>query len=279
MSITVKEVGRSSQVGTSPTRERRYTILNAADVDAAEAALLSGTLVTKPSGFAGIPSTDNSLIFDSADLDMRDNSATTFDAVVNYRKIKAITPASTNDEEISFDISSQTVRVTQGKANVSKTAVSGTAPDFKGGIGYNGERFEGADIFAEQFSFTITKYKAAADVTNTYIQNLRNAAFHYNNATFRGQAAGECLFVGASGSKRNDDDYAIAHKFLVSKNLASIAVGDVTVAAKKGWEYLWALYESEEDATAKKLTPRPVAAYVEQVYDSIDLATTLGLTA
>ena len=35
---------------------------------------------------------------------------------------------------------------------------------------------------------------------------------------------------------------------------------------KEGWHYLWVRYEDEKDEAAKVLTRRPVAAYVEQVY-------------
>lgn len=284
MSITIKEVGISSASGTSPNRERSYTVLGASDIDAAEAALTDGTGVTKPVGWTGIPTTDAALPLDNLEVVMRDNSATTFDATASYDKgggsASSPTPPATSDEEISFDISSQTARVTQSKSTTSSTAVGGQqATDRKGGIGWDGERYQGADVFVELFSFTITKYVPVASVTNAYVQGLRDAAFRYNSAAFRGMAAGECLFVGASGSKRNDDDYAIAHKFLGSKNATNIAVGDITVPAKLGWEYLWAEYEAEEDATAKKLTPRPTVAHVERLYDSIDFPTALGLTA
>ena len=48
----------------------------------------------------------------------------------------------------------------------------------------------------------------------------------------------------------------------------NIVIGDITVPAKGGWEYLWVLYEDQEDATAKRIVKRPIAAYVEQVRES-----------
>ena len=42
---------------------------------------------------------------------------------------------------------------------------------------------------------------------------------------------------------------------------------DITGINKWGWEYLWVRYADAEDATAKALVKRPVAVYVEKVYD------------
>jgi len=279
MSITIIESGVSSQSGSAPTREQNYIVLGAAGISEAEAALISGTSVTKPSGWSGFPQVIGSLVADTLDVTMHGASESTFEASVGYKKAKRPDPPETNAEEVSFDISSQTIKVTQSKETISKTAASGDAPDFKGGVGFDGEKFQGADVMVEAFSFSITLYKPIAQITNAYIQTLRNAAFRTNTDTFKGMAPGECLFVGASGSKRNEDDYAIAHKFMAVKNATGLSVGDITGISKKGWEYMWALYENEEDDTAKKVTPRPTAAYVERLYDSIAFASTLGLTA
>ena len=44
------------------------------------------------------------------------------------------------------------------------------------------------------------------------------------------------------------------------------------MASKKGWEYLWVRYADEEDAAAKMLVKRPIAAYVEKVYEEGDFS-------
>jgi len=41
---------------------------------------------------------------------------------------------------------------------------------------------------------------------------------------------------------------------------------EIVGIAKGGWQYLWVLYEDEEDADAKRMVKRPAAVYVEQVY-------------
>ena len=91
-----------------------------------------------------------------------------------------------------------------------------------------------------------------------------------NSGSFKGLAAGECLFLGASGSMRAGGDWEITFKFAGSPNRTNIRVGDITVPSKKGWEYLWVKYSEQEDTAAKAIVQRPVAAYVEKVYDDGD---------
>ena len=50
------------------------------------------------------------------------------------------------------------------------------------------------------------------------------------------------------------------------------SVGPITGISKKGWEYLWVRYAEVEDESAQVLVKRPVAAYVEKVYDSANFA-------
>lgn len=286
MTIAIKYNAVRSTSGSSPSRERNYTIVGAADIDAAEAAISSGTQVTSPGGFTGIGSNDNGMPLDSLEVTELDGVAATkvHKAVATYQSASssgAQTPPETSSEEISFDLASQTTKVMISKQRIStevSPSAAGDAPDLQG-IGWDGKKFTGVDAMVEVFSFTITKYVPVASMDNTYISNIRAAAFKYNDEPFRGFADGEVLFAGASGSKRNDDDYAIAFKFLVSENAMELEVGDITGIDKLGWDYLWVAYEQAEDTAAKMITPKPVAAYVEQIYGSANLPSLLGISA
>ena len=77
---------------------------------------------------------------------------------------------------------------------------------------------------------------------------------------------------GASGSKRGSDDWEIAYKFAASPNRSNFSVGDITGISKKGWEYMWVRYEDAEDAAAKAIVKKPVAVYVEKVYEEGNFA-------
>ena len=49
-------------------------------------------------------------------------------------------------------------------------------------------------------------------------------------------------------------------------------MGEITGIAKKGWEYLWVRYADAKDDTAKAIVKKPIAAYVEKVYEEGNFA-------
>jgi len=185
---------------------------------------------------------------------------------------------SRRESQYTFETGGATSHITQSLGTVARYAASGyTAPDFYGAIGVNGDSVDGTDITVPVFNFTETYRVPSSTVTGTYKMNLFNCTGKTNNAIFRGFAIGEVLFLGASGTKTGLDDWEIAFKFAASPNVSSLSIGGgITVSAKAGWDYLWVRFADAEDTTANALVKRPVAAYVERVYQSADF-TTMGL--
>ena len=46
----------------------------------------------------------------------------------------------------------------------------------------------------------------------------------------------------------------------------------ITGISKKGWEYMWVRYADSEDAAAKAIVKKPVAVYIERVYEEGNFA-------
>ena len=126
---------------------------------------------------------------------------------------------------------------------------------------------EGVDITVPVYHFAETHYLAADVVTETYRGVLFSLTGRINNSAFKGFAAGECLFLGATGSMRDLGDWEINFRFAASPNATGLTIGNITGISKKGWEYLWVRYADVEDGAAHTLVKRPVAVYVEQVYE------------
>lgn len=269
MSVTVKEVKRSRSLTTGQNKSARREYVaygDVADPDDIELAVL---------GVA--PLTASGLVRQSVTVTARDESEYVFDVTVDYGKREQQEPGETGSEEISFEIAPQTTRITQSKSTRWKQPVS--APDYKGGIGYKKDGFEGVDVFVESFSFSVTKFVPAAQVTNAYIAQLRDAAFKVNNASWRGFDEGEVLFLGAAGSKRDAESYSLTFRFSVSKN-GTVDVGNgIPPVFKYGWDYVWVKYDKLADPRSQELIERPAAVYVEKVYDGADFETLLGLGA
>ncbi len=140
--------------------------------------------------------------------------------------------------------------------------------ELAGIIGFDGENINGTEITVPVYEFSETHYFNKEDVDFGYRLNLFKLTGTVNNAPFREAAVGECLFLGASGSySESDARWEIQFRFAVQPNKENIQIGDITVDAKKGWEYLWIQYQTSVDDTVKSLIKKPVAVYVEKVYE------------
>lgn len=263
ITVTEKFGRRLSEEG-----ELSYDIAGTTDAAAARAAMI-----------AAAPSTFGGLLLDTASASVEEIEAGEgYVGRVSYKATGA--SPDTGESKFSFDTGGGTQHITQSIANISKTAAAGTAPDCKGAIGVTKDSIEGTDILLRQFSFTFKKYKSVAAMTATYIGYLYNQTATVNDADVTlavpmpdGTSvnvpflAGELLLTRVTGSDRPEKgDYELSFSFSASPNRTSIAVGDITVPAKKGWELLWVKYK--EEVSENSLVKQPIAAYVEKVYET-----------
>ena len=168
---------------------------------------------------------------------------------------------------LGFSTSGGTQHVNQSKGTT-KYAASGTAPDFKGAIGFDGQHVHGVDIGMGAYRFSEEWTLAAAAVSPAYRRTVKALTFTVNATAFRGFDPGEVLFEGAEGRRVKGDNYSVTFNFAVSRNATNLVVGDITVAAKTGWQYLWVFHKDAVDQGY--VVRQPAAAYVETVYDSAD---------
>ena len=203
-----------------------------------------------------------------------DTTATTgaWDVTVEYVAPEDAEPA-TGESSFSFDTGGGTQHITQSIQTVGSYAPAGkTPPNFKGAISVTERSVEGVDITIPVYHFSETHYLPDSQVTEAYRGILFALTGKVNDAAFKGCAAGECLFLGASGSKRGEDDWEITFRFAASPNRTNIQIGNITVASKKGWEYLWVQYTQEVDPAIHQVVKKPVAVYIEQVYEYGDFS-------
>lgn len=269
MPVTVSELAtsRSRSKGGSESTTLKYVVQGTDD----DAAVFTAIESARPSTYDGLP-------WETTTIEPID--ATAWRADVRYstraNTAKASPGAAIPTPELpvfSFDTTGGTIHITQSKANVSNHVASGTAPDYQGAINVTDDGVAGVDIVHRVYSFTEQWVVAADDVAD-----FQDAAYTLtgavNNAPFRGFAAGECLFMGARGTRRADGNYEVELLFSVSKNRTGVAVGTITGIAVEGWNVLWARYKSTVDAG--RVVQVPESAHVERVYDEGDFST-LGI--
>jgi hypothetical protein len=264
MSITVNEqFGR--RLGDKSS-EYFYLVLGTTDAADAKAAAEAATATTRD----GLHRDDVSVEELAATPGLEGGAVGGYIASVRYARAERAAPEVGDLPTYQFETRGGTQHITQSKATVNSYVASGTAPNFKGAIGVTDDTVEGTDIVSRVFTFSETHYLDDAVVTATYKGQLFGLTGKTNAAIFRDLAIGECLFLGAAGSRRGDGPWELSFAFAASPNLTGLTVGDITSIVKAGWDYLWVRYQDVVDTSAKMLVRRPLAVFVERVYGSGD---------
>lgn len=181
--------------------------------------------------------------------------------------------------EYSWDISGQTEHITRSLKTVESKGVqpngdAETPRNFNRAIGYvekTGE-VQGCDIISPKCEFSVTKLWPFISIN--YLKTVASLIGSVNLLPFYNFEAGEVLFLGQSGQPRdNSGKVAITYKFGVSLNRTNVEISQhITLANKRGWEYVWVSFGEKEDAVTKKRIAYPKAVYVEEVYPKKDFA-------
>ena len=262
MPITIVEMfesGRSTEGGQSAQSELIFKVTGTEDTDTIRAL-----------GSSLFPTDHADKKFQNFTLDHLGGGV--WELVGKYGLVE---PKKPGDSEYTFDTGGATQHITQALATRRYDLSEGQpGPDLKGAIGVNGDDVAGVDITLPAYQFTERHYVPAENVTGAYKSALFYATGTTNNATFKGFARGEVLFLGASGAQRGAEDWEITFRFAASPNVADLNIAGIAVALKRGWEYLWVKYADADDGTW--LTKEAVAVYVEQVYPESNFAS-LGI--
>lgn len=226
--------------------------------------------------WANTPEFFNGLQRTQIEIDER-ISETVVSLTVYYESKSSGSPGGTVPAPVStFSTSGGLQHITQSKNTIN--SYPPTAEDYKGAIGYDGENVQGVDITVPVFNFSETRYYPNSVVTNAFKANLGRKTGKINSNSFRSYDPGEVLFLGAEGQRQGDssfDLWEITYQFAVQENRQNFEVGDITVTAlKKGWDYLWVRYA--KSVGTNEVLKRPVAVYIERVYEETDFST-LGL--
>lgn len=248
VSIHEKFDSREGTVSDSPSHELLYVVQGTDD----DGVVRSLVAATSPAIYAGLKR-------DSYSIKPIGNGI--WECAVQYSQFES-------DSQFTFDTGGGTQHVAQSLQTVGAYPAAGEiAPNFHGAIGVNQDQVEGTDVTIPVYNFTETHYIDDVLVTGGYKSTLFFLTGRVNNAGFKGFSTGEVLFLGASGSKRGFDDWEITFRFAASPNAAGLTLGNISGINKEGWHYLWVRFADDEDSGSNTLIKKPVAAYVEQVYE------------
>jgi hypothetical protein len=181
----------------------------------------------------------------------------------------------------NFETGGGTQHVMFGYSSTCYPAAGKATKDLKAAINISGwpPEVHGTDIIVPVFHWSETWYKTASSVNTAYQAALYGATGKTNIASFKGFNAGECLFLGASGSQRSGqgsygnvsaaDDFEITFKFASSPNISNLQIcgGAITITSANGWDYIWVRTAPGNDGL-----PTPSEAHVVEVYQSTDFS-------
>jgi hypothetical protein len=266
--------GRTEAIAGRLAATIPYAIIGAADEADARATAL-----------ASIPTTFNGIPRSGITISERVN-ATTWKAIASYEQPDSGggSDTATLENTYTFETGGGQQNVKQGYSGFSKRYSAddpGTGTVVDSVINFDKDSVNGVDIVIPQFQWSETYWFSPAVVTEGYKALVASCSGNINDRAFRGYAAGEVLFLGASGTKQGNGWWQITFKFARERNRINIPIGfsGLTVASKLGWQYLWIRYEDGYTGSgpAKHAIKTPVAAYVEDVYQATDLAGNLGI--
>jgi hypothetical protein len=222
---------------------------------------------TTPTGYLDPQFAGAKLLF-LRDIAVKEVAPSTWECQARYGARK---PPKENEYKFEFDTTGGRQKITQSLETIHKYAPAGkTAPDHKGAIGVTDHGVEGCEIVVPKFSWSETWQLPIETHNWAYSQTLKAITGRVNASPFRGFPAGQVLFRGGIGSGSNKDPnlIEITFHFDQSDDVEGQTIGDIAGVAKAGWQYLWVQYRETDDSTANDFARRPVAAYVERVYDA-----------
>ena len=292
--IEVKEAGGDSVVretGDNPRVTWRFTIRGATDASDAYDALYSYLQTNFSDGSGGIASYDMPL--DTIRVNTTDSNYF-YEGEVSFAYPP---PDEDQDDDINdvgytqpnIDELDYSYNTTGGVSHLSYSlATLGRAGaslrDFGGGIGWNGNGFDGVDVITPHTEFSISVNWPAAFFTQAYRLALANATGCVNSATWHGFDAGCVLFKGVQASPKSFQvtladgstvkSYYWRAVYTFEANPATTVVFNGTTLVKRGFDYLWKLSEKTESANGD-LQSQVVQVNVEQVYPEFDFANLL----
>jgi hypothetical protein len=172
---------------------------------------------------------------------------------------------------LDFDTSGGTIRVTHSKAQRAKYGTD--APDTRA-IGAHDGQVDGCDIVIPALKLTWSFNHPVMGMPMSRIKTLARFTGQTNSDEWMSFAAGELLFIGATGAMGSETETTVRYNFIASENATGLTIGSIAGIAKKGHDYLDVIWQDEVVGGKDVKTAKYV--YSHRVYDETAFATLLG---
>ena len=183
----------------------------------------------------------------------------------------------------SWDTTGGTQHITtslETRGSARRSASLSDPEDFRKAIEVTESGVNGTDIVVPQLRLELEYKFPNASVTDAYIRKLRDLTGTTNNATFKGWAKGDLLFIGSSGRQSSQGGISARFIFAAGKAVTGSFGGFVdgsgaTVSLTKyAHDHLWYYFAREDGDLA--VVQRPKWLFIERVYEESDF-TEIGI--
>jgi hypothetical protein len=202
-----------------------------------------------------------------------------FDVVADYETLTPISGEdAANDDNadsnfvpgsIAWDTTGGTERMTQA---ISERVVGDTV-DFQGAINVSGTSVQGIDVVVPTMRYSETWIMPLSiGLSSEYVGNVFTLTGKTNKAQFRAFAPGEALFMGGRAQWSGDQPYVpVTFEWQCRKDDDNYQLGGgLPATTKKGWEYVWIVYD--DAVNNNTLVKKPRAYIFDTIYDSGDFS-------
>ncbi|MBR0239228.1 MAG: hypothetical protein IJQ39_14125 [Thermoguttaceae bacterium] len=231
----------------------------------------------------------NDHFWESIQIDEQE-SVSTYTASVKYskkgdnREAEETSPNNPERARLSWSTKGGTGKRSYSKETVRSKASSYAggydAPNQQGGINVKNGTVEPVDVVAPAMHVTLTCKLPWYVVNDNFIRSFYDLTGTVNSDALWWFQPGELLFKGVNGDPEDKVNaatgsvmrwYNLNFEFEGMPNIGQYDErGDVPpfgIVPKDGWDYLWILREDRKDPTDNKVRSKPIAVYVERVYD------------
>ena len=202
-----------------------------------------------------------------------------FEATAEYETLTPISGADAQDDNsadsnfvpgsLAWDTTGGTEHRTQARG---ERIVGDDSLDFQGAINVSGTSVQGIDVVVPTMRYSETWIMPlSVGLSPEYVGNVFAVTGTVNKSKFRSFAAGEALFMGARAQWSGDQPYVpVTFEFQCRPNDDKYYLKGLTETTKKGWEYVWIVYDSS--TSSNTLVQKPRAYVFDTLYKDGDFS-------
>jgi len=267
--ISIREMGgrSGSETGSRDTAERSFLCKGSDDPNVCRQALINQKVPLELETFDGLALQELAWNLYAAEENWK------FDAAYSWEP-------SPGEFTVTMDSTGGSIKVTEAIAQMRSDAPGEIGTDHGTSINVDKEgNPQGVDRVIPALKLNIMAKLStgiAADPI-AYAKLVANVTGYTNQTPYLQFAAGELLFLGATGEIIGENP-TLNYAFAASPNLTNIPVGAITVSSKKGHDYIWVSYRTKKDPGSKRNSEHAVAAYVSEIYGEAEM-NVLGIGA